>query len=583
MVEEVTSLKKDFKQKENKYLEDFLDMKSLKEKVEDRLLKQDQSLQTVHILCRPKHYYNKLNKNLIKPVKRELHQLGSLKGKDVLNKPRNVISRRALDSQITQLTEKVTVLQAQNDLFRAENEKIKQHYKELYDSIKITRAKHIEQVTALTTENVNLKAKILNYMNSVTKDHLKPTVLEPDKYAIDVEPIPSRLRNNRQAHLDYLRHLKETVETIREIVKEAKVNNVTRQIVTHKHVVKLNTQKTNVPVPPSTGVNRCTDASGSHPRSNTKKNRILPAKGINKMKVKEHPRTNKSHLRTTNRVDSSSRSKSTVVQTVLWYLDSGCSKHITGDRSQLMNLIKKFIGTVRFKNDHFGAIMGYRDYVIGDSVISRVYYVEGLGHNLFFVGQFCDSDLEVAFRKHSCYVRDTNALTEYYERVGIFHQKTVPRTPQQNGVVERRNRTLVEATRTMLIFSKALMFLWAEAMATACYTQNRSLIHTHHNKSPYDLVHNKKPDLTFFRVFGALCYPTNDSKDLRKLQLTADIGIFIGYAPSRKVSTAVASPRVVDPAGSPSSTTVDQDVPSTSTSPTTQEIQSQVTHQGAKE
>ncbi|GJU12769.1 retrovirus-related pol polyprotein from transposon TNT 1-94 [Tanacetum coccineum] len=401
-----------------------------------------------------------------------------------------------------------------------------------------------------------------------------------------------------------------------------------------------------------------------------------------------------------------------VVQIVLWYLDSGCSKHMTGDRSRLMNFVKKFIGTVRFGNDHFGAIMGYGDYVIGDSVISRVYYVEGLGHNLFSVGQFCDSDLEVAFRKHSCYVRDTDGvellkgsrgsnlytisvedmmksspicllskaskhkswlwhrrlnhlnfgtindlarkdlvrglprlkfekdhlcsacqlgkskkhthkpktentnlevlntlhmdlcgpmrvqtingkkyilvivddysrftwvkflrskdetptvvikflkqiqvglnktvrfirtdngtefvnktLYDYYESVGIFHQKTVPRTPQQNGVVERRNRTLVEAARTMLIFSKAPMFLWAEAVATACYTQNRSLIHTRHDKTPYELVHNKKPDLTFFWVFGALCYPINDSENLGKLQPRADIGIFIGYAPSRK-------------------------------------------------
>nr|GFB89649.1 retrovirus-related Pol polyprotein from transposon TNT 1-94 [Tanacetum cinerariifolium] len=111
---------------------------------------------------------------------------------------------------------------------------------------------------------------------------------------------------------------------------------------------------------------------------------------------------------------------------------------------------------------------------------------------------------------------------------------TVPRTPQQNGVVKRRNRMLVEAAKTMLIFSKAPMFLWVEAVATACYTQNRSLIHTRHNKTPYELVHNKKPNLTFFRVFGALCYPTNDSVDLGKLQPTTDIGIFIGYATSRK-------------------------------------------------
>ncbi|GJR25301.1 hypothetical protein Tco_1101533 [Tanacetum coccineum] len=85
-----------------------------------------------------------------------------------------------------------------------------------------------------------------------------------------------------------------------------------------------------------------------------------------------------------------------------------CSKHITGNRSKLKNFVEKFIGTVRFGNDHFGAIMDDGDYVIGDSVISRVYYVEGLGHNLFSVGQFCDSDLEVAFKKHSCFVRDIN-------------------------------------------------------------------------------------------------------------------------------------------------------------------------------
>ncbi|GKA65573.1 hypothetical protein Tco_0765280, partial [Tanacetum coccineum] len=162
----------------------------------------------------------------------------SLQGKDnVINKLKTQISYlqetrseadrtldfRALDFQITQLTEKVIVLQEQNELFRAENAKIKQHYKELYDSIKITRAKHLEQTNALTTKNENLKAQMQTKMKSVTKDHVKPTVLAPGKYAIDVEPIPPRNRNNREVHLDYLRHLKESVETLREIVKEAKV------------------------------------------------------------------------------------------------------------------------------------------------------------------------------------------------------------------------------------------------------------------------------------------------------------------------------------------------------------------------
>ncbi|GJW39367.1 hypothetical protein Tco_0065212 [Tanacetum coccineum] len=281
----------------------------------------------------------------------------SLQGKD-----------NALDFQITQLTEKDNVPQQQNELYRAENAKIKQHYKELYDSIKITRAKHLEQTTALLTRNESLKAQIQNKLSCVTKDHVKSKVLAPGKYAIDVEPIPPRNRNNREVHLDYLRHLKESVETLREIVEEAKVERpLDRSIVsayrytkhshelveyaigtcpkdinqqdkkhaptllirkkqvtfdeqcntsnstTHKHAEQLNTQKTNAHVPPSTVVNGCTDARGSQRRSNTKKNRISPARGVNKKKVEEHPRTNKSHSRTMNRVDSSSSSKRTVI------------------------------------------------------------------------------------------------------------------------------------------------------------------------------------------------------------------------------------------------------------------------------
>nr|GFA70033.1 integrase, catalytic region, zinc finger, CCHC-type, peptidase aspartic, catalytic [Tanacetum cinerariifolium] len=81
-----------------------------------------------------------------------------------------------------------------------------------------------------------------------------------------------------------------------------------------------------------------------------------------------------------------------VVQIVLWYLDSGCSKHMTRNRSQLTNFINKFLGTVKFGNDHIAKIMGYGDYQIGNVTISKLYYVEGLGHNLF-----SDSNLEVAF------------------------------------------------------------------------------------------------------------------------------------------------------------------------------------------
>nr|GFA74706.1 hypothetical protein [Tanacetum cinerariifolium] len=102
------------------------------------------------------------------------------------------------------------------------------------------------------------------------------------------------------------------------------------------------------------------------------------------------------------------------------------------------------------------------------------------------------------------------------------------RTPQQNGVVERRNRTLVEAARTMLIFSRALLFLWAEAIATACFTQNRSIIHRHFNKTPYELINGRKLNISFLHVFDALCYPKNDREDIGKLGAKGNIGFFIG-------------------------------------------------------
>ncbi|GJT49941.1 retrovirus-related pol polyprotein from transposon TNT 1-94 [Tanacetum coccineum] len=101
-----------------------------------------------------------------------------------------------------------------------------------------------------------------------------------------------------------------------------------------------------------------------------------------------------------------SNTKPLVVQIVLWVVDSGCSKHMTGDRSLLKNFVEKFMGTVRFGNDNFAAIIGYGDYIHGNITICHVYYVEGLGHNLFSVGQFCDGDLEVAFRSNTCYVRN---------------------------------------------------------------------------------------------------------------------------------------------------------------------------------
>ncbi|GKB78426.1 copia protein [Tanacetum coccineum] len=182
-----------------------------------------------------------------------------------------------------------------------------------------------------------------------------------------------------------------------------------------------------------------------------------------------------------------------------------------GNRSQLRNFMKKFIGTFKFRNDHFGAIMGYGDYVIGDSVISKVYYVEGLGHNLFSVGhdEVLPNLIMVQSLQEQIMVVATS-VKPFELCVGIFHQKSVPRTPQQNGVVKRWNRTLVEAARTMLIFSKALITPSVE----------------------------------------------------------------------RPVPPAPAVQVLVISAGTPSSTTINQDAPSTSLSPSSSEVQPPISHQG---
>nr|GEZ70662.1 retrovirus-related Pol polyprotein from transposon TNT 1-94 [Tanacetum cinerariifolium] len=135
-------------------------------------------------------------------------------------------------------------------------------------------------------------------------------------------------------------------------------------------------------------------------------------------------------------------------------------------------------------------------------------------------------------------------LKEYFDSIGISHQMSSVQTPQQNGVVERRNRTLVEAARTMLIFSRASLFLWAEAIATVCFTQNHSIIHRRFNKTPYELINGRKLDISFLHVFGALCYPKNDREDIGKLgakvqnplqsmtygQISSDVDLT--YAPS---------------------------------------------------
>nr|GEV49971.1 hypothetical protein [Tanacetum cinerariifolium] len=206
-----------------------------------------------------------------------------------------------------------------------------------------------------------------------------------------------------------------------------------------------------------------------------------------------------------------------LVEIVLFIIDSGCSKHMTGNLKLLINFMEKFLGTVKFRNEQIAPILGYRDLVQGAVMIKSVYYVEGLNYNLFFVSQFCHADLEVAFGKSTCYIRDLKGNDLL---IGL----------SKEDFKLKRNRTLIEAARTMLSAAKVPLFFWAKAIATACFTQNRSLVIPRHKKTPYHIINDRKPSVKFFYIFGSLCYIVRDGENLDKMKEKGDACIFVGYA-----------------------------------------------------
>ncbi|GKB75956.1 retrovirus-related pol polyprotein from transposon TNT 1-94 [Tanacetum coccineum] len=592
----------------------------------------------------------------------------------------------------------VTDLLEQNERFRAEIEKVKQHYKELFESIKITRASTNEQTSSLLTQIEDLKAQLEGNLKVATRSSVKTKVLAPGMYAIDVKPIPHPLKNNRSAHLTYINHLKESVETVREIVEEARVvkpldnalnyacqytklsqelleyvigtcpksfnerdnkapsTPVTRkkQVTfndkpgtsssnTQKHEVHQKVQQTNVPVIHSTGVNTSTEASGSKPRSNTKKNRILPAKTENKKKVEDHPRTNKSVWTKVNRVDSSISSKRVVINSNSESVCKTCNKCLNSASHEMcvVNILNSVNATPTVKivlnkgkqiwkpkgklsdnslnktkqvwkaTGKLFANVGYqwrstgkkvalgklncgyqwrptgKKFALGElcpltklsvkcrtghPLVSRLRLFKTYDGESFKAQELCGKcDLQsilyggtwtqsilcrtyckgLVLNKTVRYIRTDNGtkfvnqvMSKYYEDVGIFHQKSVPRTPQQNGVVERRNRTLVEAARTMQIFTKAPDVSLGKAIATACYTQ--TIPNSTH------LGRNFKPNAT------------------------------LGFAVSNEPSATAVNAQVVPP-GTSLSTTIAQDAPSTSASSSTSDMHHPIRHQGIAE
>ncbi|GKA55729.1 retrovirus-related pol polyprotein from transposon TNT 1-94 [Tanacetum coccineum] len=291
---------------------------------------------------------------------------------------------------------------------------------------------------------------------------------------------------------------------------------------------------------------------------------------------------------------------------------------MTGDRSQITNFIYKFLGIVKFDNDVIAKIMRYGDYQIGNIKISKVYYVEGLGHNIFSVGQFCDSDLEVAFRKYTCFVcnlEGDDLLLQFWETNLYTLSIKDMMTSSPICLLSKASKTKSWPMRVASINRKKYIliivddysrFTWVQFLASKDEAPDfiimfQKMIQVRLN-TPVRNIHTdngtKKPDLSYLHVFGALCYPNNDSEDLGKLQAKANIGLglqsmtpatscsglipnTIPQQPSVSPVLVDVAPRTVDLADSPMSTSIDQDAPSTSILSTQEQEHSPIISQGS--
>nr|GFB21974.1 integrase, catalytic region, zinc finger, CCHC-type, peptidase aspartic, catalytic [Tanacetum cinerariifolium] len=272
---------------------------------------------------------------------------------------------------------------------------------------------------------------------------------------------------------------------------------------------------------------------------------------------------------------------------------------MTGDRSQLINFVQKFLGTVKFVNDHVVKIMGYGDYKIGNVTISRVYFVEGLGHNLFSMGQFCDSDLEVAFHQHTYFIRNLDGVdlltgsqgnnlytlslkdmmasspicllskaSKTNENLGKLQPKAdigifIGYAPTKKAfqIYNRRTRRIVE---TIHIDFDELTAMASEQISSGPVlnemtpaTISPGLVQKPSSSTPYVQPSRNDWDLLFQPMFDELLNPS-PSVDHQAPEVIAPI---VKVIPSVQAEST----------GSPSSTLIDQDAPSRSKSQTTPE------------
>ncbi|GKB47264.1 retrovirus-related pol polyprotein from transposon TNT 1-94 [Tanacetum coccineum] len=245
-------------------------------------------------------------------------------------------------------------------------------------------------------------------------------------------------------------------------------------------------------------------------------------------------------------------SKEKHIREPIWYLDSGCSRSMNGVKSYLHKYVEQPSPKVVFGDNSSCIIEGYGSINYGGVVFTKVAFVNGLKYNLISISQLCDAKYIIQFddkqgtlfnankeivliapRRNDVYVLDMSSLTP---NEACFFAKASesnfcsPYTPEQNGVAERKNRTLIEAARTMMNGSVLSRHIWTEAVRIACYTQNRSIIVKRHDKTPYEIFMERIPDISYFHVFGCPVFIYNHKDHLGKFDAKVDDGYFLGYS-----------------------------------------------------
>nr|GEZ39025.1 uncharacterized mitochondrial protein AtMg00810-like [Tanacetum cinerariifolium] len=548
-------------------------------------------------------------------------QLGDLKGKS-----KDTSSVSDTQNPLSQKLENENVeLEFQVLNYARENAYLKATYKNLFDSISVSRAQTKTVIASFQNElqsNIYKNAKLRTQLFKKVSDQKDNTQDTSKNTKFTKQPIVENLPKIGQTNALSNSVTSNSVSTPQEskgvnndkvIAPEIFRINSFKTSREEKHVpntvrASAGTKPITVSQPPvitkkdvnsdlyglsSTGVDN-TKTRRPQPRSNTKNDRVPSASKSSRSKNKE-AKVEEHHtnlLLSKNNKHISSACYSDLFMVRRFGLFQAYDRKSKASHQFRL----EFLGTARFGNDHVAAILGFGDLQWGNILITRVYFIKGLGHNLFSVGQFCDSDLDVAFRRNACFVRNlegadllkgdrsTNLYTiNLYEMASAlpiclmglskfkYHKehlcpsceqgkskrashppKPVPNSrqrlhllymdlcgPMRIASINGKRYVLVIvddysyytwAARTMLIFSHAPLFLWADVIATACFTQNRSIIHSRFNKTPYELINGRKPDISFLYVFGALCYPKNDREDTGKLGAKGDIGFFIGYS-----------------------------------------------------